>query len=104
MQILPLQTTIGAGKDKQIEPLFHGPHRRVFQITLRNSAILDSHKAAAPITIQCIAGSGILNAADGSASIDLTPGILVTIEPNIAHEVKALPSVSILVSQFTDHS
>ena len=104
MQILPLQTTIGAGKDKQIEPLFHGPRRRVFQITLRNSAILESHKAAVPITIQCIAGNGILNAGDGGEPVDLTPGILVTIEPNIVHEVKALPAVSILVSQFRDHS
>jgi len=104
MQVLALQTTIGTGKDKQIEQLFHGPRRKILQITLRNNAILDEHKAAAPITIQCVAGKGALKAGDAGESIDLTPGLLVTIESNIAHEVKGLPAVSILVCQFTDQS
>ena len=104
MQSLALQTTIGPGKEKQIEQLFSGPRRKIIQITLRDSAILDAHKAAVPITIQCIAGSGTLRVDDGGESIELKPGILVTIEPNVVHEINASPAVSILVSQFTDLS
>ena len=102
MQALALQTTIGSGKGKQIEQLFSGPRRKIIQITLRNGAVLDPHKAAVPITIQCVAGTGTLKAGDVGESIELKPGILVTIEPNIVHEIKGSPAVSILVSQFTD--
>jgi quercetin dioxygenase-like cupin family protein len=98
MQALPLQTTIGAGKEKQIDQLFSGPRRRIVQITLRNGAILAAHKAPVPITIQCVAGQGTLIAGE---SIELTPGILVTLEPNVEHEVRGLPDVSILLTQFT---
>lgn len=100
MTILPLQTTIAAGKDKQVEPLFDGPRRKLTQITLRNSAVLDSHKAAMPITIQCVAGHGTLQA--GEMSVELLPGVLVTIEPNVMHEIRALPAVSILLTRFLD--
>jgi quercetin dioxygenase-like cupin family protein len=102
MQILSLKTTIGAGKDKQVEQLFQGPGRRLIQITLRNAAILDAHKAAVPITIQCVAGHGTLKLGDGTPAVELTPGVLVTIEPNIVHEVSAQSAVSILLTQFTD--
>ena len=99
MQILPLLTSIDPGKDKQVERLFDGPRRKIIQITLRNGAVLSAHKASVPITIQCIAGAGVLSA--GDARTDLTPGTLVTIEPDVIHEVTALPAVSILVTQFT---
>ena len=104
MQALALQTTIGTGKDKQIEALFNGPGRKILQITLRNSGVLEAHKAAAPITIQCVAGNGALLGDQATAPIALTQGILVTIEPNIVHSVKGLPAVSILVSQFIQHT
>jgi quercetin dioxygenase-like cupin family protein len=102
MQVLSLQSTIGTGKDKQIEQLFDGPRRKLAQITLRNSAVLDSHKASVPITIQCVAGSGTLITGGAEAPVALAPGVLVTIEPNVMHEIKAQPSVSILLIQFTD--
>ena len=102
MQILPLQTTIGMGKDKQVEQLFLGPFRKLVQITLRNGAVLDAHKAAVPITIQCVAGSGTLSVGDAAKVVELTPGVLVTIEPNVIHEIKAHPAVSILLTQFVD--
>ena len=102
MQILPLQLTIGIGKDKQVEPLFDGPRRKLVQITLRNDAILNGHQAAVPITIHCVAGSGSLTAGDAPESIELKPGVLVTIEPHVTHEIKSHPAVSILLTQFTD--
>ena len=101
MKVLPLRTSVGAGKDKEVEQLYEGPGRKLVQITLRNSATLETHKAAVPITIQCVAGSGILRAADASEPIELKPGVLVTIEANVLHEIKADPDVSILLTQFT---
>ena len=101
MQILPLQTTIGTGKDKQIEVLFSGPQRKLVQITLRENAVLAAHKAAVPITIQCIAGSGTLTV-ETADKVMLQSGVLVTIEPNVIHEITAQPAVSILLTQFID--
>ena len=102
MRILPLQTTIGPGKDKQVEQLFAGSRRKLVQITLRNNAILGAHKAAVPITIQCVAGSGTLTAGEATEAVELTPGVLVTLEPNLVHEIAAQPAVSILLTQFTE--
>ena len=100
MQKLNLQTKIGDGKDKEVTPLFDGERRKIVQITLRNKAVLDAHKAAEPITIQCIAGDGKLIV--GKEEVDLQEGVLVTIEPNVVHEIRATPKVSILLTKFKD--
>lgn len=102
MTILPLQTTIGPGPDTQTVPLFKGPRRTLVQITLRNGATLSAHKAAVPITIHCVAGSGTLTVAGRESPLALAPGVLVTLEPGVVHEVVASPAVSILLTQFTE--
>lgn len=101
MKVLALRTSVGAGKDKAVEPLFEGPGRKLVQITLRNKSVLEAHKAAVPITIQCIAGRGSLKVNDAAKPTELRPGVLVTIEANVLHEIKADPEVSILLTQFT---
>ena len=102
MQELNLQTKIGDGKDKEVTPLFDGERRKIVQITLRNKAVLDAHKAAEPITIQCIAGEGKLIVGQEKEEVDLQKGVLVTIEPNVVHEIRATPKVSILLTKFKD--
>ncbi|MBL8170598.1 MAG: hypothetical protein JNJ50_20730 [Acidobacteria bacterium] len=99
---LKLQTTIGEGKDKQVELLFEGTKRKIQQITLRNNAVLAAHQAAEPITIQCVAGKGILYLGEQKESVELVPGALFTLEPNLVHAIDALPAVSVLVTRFTD--
>ncbi|MFN0120449.1 MAG: hypothetical protein ACKV2V_08105 [Blastocatellia bacterium] len=101
MNVLKLQTEIGEGKDKQVELLFEGAQRKIQQLTLRNRAVLTAHKAAEPITIQCIAGNGVIRIGEKGEAIELRPGVLLTLEPNVTHEVEALPAVSILLTRFT---
>jgi quercetin dioxygenase-like cupin family protein len=100
MKTLNLETEIGEGKGKHVEVLFEGPRRQIVQITLRNNGVLDSHKAAEPITIQCVAGEGTMSVGEEKQSVELTPGVLVTIEPNTIHEIHGQPAVSILLSRF----
>jgi len=102
MTIVALQTGIEPGTDRQVVPLFTGPGRTLVQITLRNGATLAAHKAPVPITIHCIAGSGTLTLPGQGPAVPLKPGVLVTIEPGVMHEIVASPSVSILLTQFTD--
>lgn len=104
MTVLALQT-LEPGPDKQVVSLFTGPRRTLVQITLRNGATLTAHKAAVPITIHCVAGSGTLTVSDpqAGAAVPLKPGVLVTLEPGVVHEIVATPSVSVLLTQFTDH-
>jgi len=100
MEKLDLQKEIGEGKDTQVKVLFDGPRRKIIQITLRGGAILKAHKADEPITVQCVAGSGQFVEVDGD-KMELTAGVLITVEPQVVHEVRALPQVSILVTKFT---
>jgi quercetin dioxygenase-like cupin family protein len=101
MTVLALQT-LEPGPDKQVVPLFTGPRRTLVQITLRNGTTLAAHKAAVPITIHCVAGTGTLTLKDEGAAVPLKPGVLVTLEPGVVHEIVAAPSVSVLLTQFTD--
>ncbi len=100
MKKLNLQTEIGAGKDVESHLLFDGAHRKIMQITLRRNAVMKAHQAAEPITIQCVAGEGELLDVSGNEIHKLFPGVLITVEPEIVHEVRALPEVSILLSKF----
>ncbi len=100
MKKLNLKTEIGAGKDVESHLLFDGAHRKIMQITLRQNAVMKAHQAAEPITIQCVAGAGELLDVSGNEIHKLFPGVLITVEPEIVHEVRALPEVSILLSKF----
>jgi len=102
MKRLNLLTDIGVGTDKEVNPLFEGDRRKIIQITLRNKAILDSHKAAEPITIQCIAGNGLLIVGEEKDEVELKDGVLVTIEPNVVHEIRAITEVSVLLTKFKE--
>jgi quercetin dioxygenase-like cupin family protein len=101
MTVLPLQTGIEPGTDKQVVSLFTGPGRKLVQIVLRNGATLEAHKAPVPITIHCVAGTGTLTVS-GQPAVALKPGVLVTLEPGVVHEILAVPSVSVLLTQFTE--
>lgn len=100
MKKLNLQTEIGAGKEVESHLLFDGAHRKIMQITLRRNAIMKAHQAAEPITIQCLTGAGELIDVNTNEIHELLPGVLITVEREIVHEVRALPEVSILLSKF----
>lgn len=100
MEKLNLQTEIEAGKDIESHVLFDGAQRKIMQITLRRNAIMKAHKAAEPITIQCVAGEGELLDVSSNEIHELSPGVLITVEPEVIHEVRALPEVSILLNKF----
>jgi quercetin dioxygenase-like cupin family protein len=102
MKRLNLVTDIGVGTDKEVTPLFDGDRRKIIQITLRNKAILDSHKAAEPITIHCVAGNGLLIVGEEKDEVELKDGVLVTIEPNVVHEIRAVTEVSVLLTKFKE--
>ena len=103
MEKLNLQTEIGEGKDTEISLLFNGVRRKIMQITLRRKARLNAHQAVEPITILCVAGEGDLIDVKRKEHYKLSPGVLITVEPEIVHEVRALPEVSILLTKFTEN-
>jgi quercetin dioxygenase-like cupin family protein len=100
--VLEVKTEIDEGKDREMKVLFEGERRKIIQITLRNNKRLNPHSTGEPIMIQCVAGSGelIIEVDNKNETIELTPGLLVTINGNVVHDVAARPSVSILLTRF----
>lgn len=103
MKKINLHTEIGAGKDIESGLLFDGARRKIMQITLRRNAVLKAHRAAEPITIQCVAGAGDLLDAASNEIYKLSPGVLITVEAEVVHEVRATPEVSILLTKFKEN-
>ena len=94
-----LATTIEEGPDLEVKKLHQGEWSQLTQITLRNSKPLATHQAKEAVTIQCVSGKGTL-VVDGGNRIALTPGVVVLLEPNVAHAVESAPEVSVLVTRF----
>jgi len=93
-----LSNEIGVGKDREIQILLADPWRKLVLIRLRRGALLADHSARVPITIQTVAGKGILRV--GDEAHELVPGVLVPVDANLLHNVQGHPDVAILVTFF----
>ena len=88
--------------DKESGEIYRGPFRRIVEVRLQNGAVLSRHKADVPITVLCLAGSGMFTAGtDLEDSQEMRPGTLITLEADIEHEVTADPEIHIIVTKFT---
>ena len=90
-------------KSKEVKEIFKGARRHIIEITLRNSEILAKHKAAEPITVLCLAGSGTFRAgSDLEDEEKLEAGTLLTLEAEVEHEVVAEPELRLLITKFKE--
>ncbi len=90
-------------KSKEIKEIFNGARRRLVEVKLRRNEILAKHKAVEPITVLCLAGTGVFRAgADLSDECELVAGTLITLEGGVEHEVVAQPALDLLVTKFKD--
>ena len=103
-KVLDIQTEISEGRDKEAKVLFDGERRKIAQLTLRNEMSLKPHSVEEPITVQCVAGSGdlIIGEGENSELIKLQPGVFVTIDANVLHDIIGKPSVSIVLIRFLE--
>src|ERR1043165_8907043 len=93
-----LPQEIGDGKDREVQVLLSDRWRKLVLIRLRRGGLLADPSARVPITIQAIAGTGILRV--GSDEHALHPGVIVPVDAHAIHSVQADPAVAILVSFF----
>ena len=90
-------------KNKEVRELYNGTRRRLLDIKLTENAILTRHTAPEPITVLCLSGKGIFSAGENLENkLDLSAGVLLTLEAGIQHEVAAEPEIHILVTRFKD--
>ena len=93
----------GDGKEKQVREIYNGARRRMVEVKLTGSAVLTKHKAAEPISVLCLAGRGVFTAgAQLEEKIELSAGVLITLEGGVEHEVSAAPDIHLLVTKFKD--
>ncbi len=93
-----LPQDIGEGKDREVQVLMEDRWRKLVVIQLRRGVLLADHSARFPITIQTLAGKGLLRV--GSEEHALLPGILVPVDAHAVHNVQGEPDVAILVTFF----
>ncbi len=89
---------IGEGKDREVQVLLADRWRKLVLIRLRRSGLLADHSARVPITIQTLAGKGMLRR--GSQEQVLLPGVLVPVDAQMIHNVQGDPDVAIMVTFF----
>jgi len=95
---LVLPHEIGSGPDREVQILLADRWRKLVLIQLRHGALLADHTARVPITIQTVAGKGVLRL--GNETHVLSPGVLVPVDAHVLHNVQGDPDVAILVSFF----
>ena len=94
---------VKAEKNKEVRELYNGARRRMLEVKLLGNAILTKHKTPEPITILCLSGKGIFTAgADLEEHLELSAGVLLTLEGGIEHEVAAAPEIHLLITKFKD--
>jgi quercetin dioxygenase-like cupin family protein len=94
---------VKSDKNKEVRELYSGARRRILDIKLRDRAVLTKHQAPEPITVLCLAGKGVFKAGEHlEETLDLSAGVLLTLEAGILHEVAAEPDIHILVTRFKD--
>lgn len=98
MKTMTIATAILAGEEQQVVKVYETTWTRILQITLRNGKTLSAHAAKEPVTIHCISGEGVLVV--GEQRIEMKPGVMVALEPNVTHAVEAKPALSLLVTRF----
>ena len=87
--------------NKIVTKLLDDPQCQVMAIELRNGQKLSRHRAAEPISVFCVSGSGIFTAGtDLEDSEELTTGTLLTLAAGVDHEVTASPELRILVTRY----
>lgn len=95
---IELPQAISEGKDREVQVLMEDRWRKLVVITLRRGVLLADHSARFPITIQALAGKGVLRV--GSEEHALRPGVLVPVDAHAVHNVQGEPDVAILVTFF----
>lgn len=96
-KIINYSKTIEDGKPLSKKMLDKGERRIIAEVTLRDGKALGVHTEETPFMVYGIAGEGVLVLGDNEKSIPITPGVLVTVETGVAHDVVAKPNLSILV-------
>jgi len=100
---IELTTNTGFDKDKEVNKLFDGPFRTLLEVRLQNGAVLSRHKAAEPITVFCLSGTGVFHAgSDLEDTQELRAGTLITLDGGVEHEVAATPALHLIVTKFKD--
>ena len=90
-------------KPKEVKEIFNGTRRRLVEIKLRAGGMLPKHKAVEPITVLCLAGTGVFRAGrDLEDEQKLEAGTLITLEGGIEHEVVATPALDLLLTKFKE--
>lgn len=93
-----LPTAIGAGKPREVETLLADPWRKLACIRLREGAVLADHSARVPILVHALLGKGVLRVRDEEYL--LTPGVIVPVDAQVTHSVRADPELLLLVTFF----
>ncbi len=101
-KIINYAKTIEDGKPLSKKMLDKGERRIIAEVTLRDGKALGVHTENTPFMVYGIAGEGVLVLGDNEKSIPITPGVLVTVETGVAHDVIAKPNLSILVFKLID--
>ena len=80
---LPLPVAPGA--PKEAKELLDTPFVKLASITLRGGTVLSDHSAPVAVTIQALAGSGVVQVGDQKEKI--APGQMVLLAPGTVHSV-----------------
>lgn len=85
-QSVEVPASAGAGPAREVKSVYEAPGLKVVTIVLRQGTSLPTHHAEAAVTIQALAGSGVVVA--GGARLPLDRAHFVALAPGEPHAVE----------------
>jgi len=99
-KVLNYATSIEKGEALQKNLLLKNDNNVIANVTLRNGKALGVHTEKNAFWVIGTAGSGKLVLGENEKTIELKPGVMVTVKPGVPHDVIADTDLSILVIKF----
>lgn len=85
----------GGEAPREVRVLVDTPHLKLVAIVLRGGTPLPEHTAPSPVTIQAVAGEGVVRVGDEARPLDATH--MVALDAEVAHAVEPSPGTDLVV-------
>lgn len=88
-------------RPRSVKSILETEFSKAISVVLRDGEVLSRHLSAEPISVLCLGGKGTFLAGEKlEEATSLSPGVLLTLDAGVFHEVRSEPGLYFLLTKF----